>query len=146
MLTINPTVVNQRHSGTPLSHHLIKYGSQELQHEIVSNSNTNVNMISYKWNLVIHEYAYLSVEAFKTVINREDFQQINHYRGNGTHLHYLLSFPEFGAKQKLKAILMINHPKINLKLKNKYEKTVLDIAREKGLSDMITIIESKIKV
>ena len=106
----------------------------------------NIGKIWYMWNLALHEYSYLSVDAFKTVINRADFQHINHIRGNGTHLHYLLSFPEFGAKQKAKAIAMINHPKIDLTLKDGNEKTVLDIAREKGFSDIAKIIESKMEV
>ena len=44
----------------------------------------------------------------------------------------------------LKAIAMINHPDIDLSIQSRCGQTALEIAREKGLDDMVELIESKI--
>ena len=39
---------------------------------------------------------------------------------------------------------MINHPNIDLSIQDGNGKTALDIAREKGLDDIVELIESKL--
>ena len=44
-----------------------------------------------------------------------------------------------------RAVALINHPMIDLTLKDRDDKTALDVAREKQLSDMVHLIESKLR-
>ena len=39
---------------------------------------------------------------------------------------------------------MINHPNIDLSIQDDKGKTALDIAREKGIDDIVELIESKL--
>ena len=76
-------------------------------------------------------------------------ERINHVRRKNTHLLYCLKFPprnSFNSENEniLKAIAMINHPNIDLSIQDDKGKTALDIAREKGIDDIVELIESKL--
>ena len=64
--------------------------------------------------------------------------------GKQTCLHEYLRLRYNGSLDK--AIAMINHPKIDLSIRDEYGRTALDIAREQGLDDIAALIESKIAV
>ena len=140
----DPNIVNHHSevSDMPVSHYIALYGSKELEMEIMENPNTDVNLLC--GNMPLHAYALLSYEAFAILINRDDFEHLNHFDCQ-THLHLCLACHN-AHENRLKAIAMINHSDIDLSIQNRNGKTALDIARVKGLDDMVELIESKISI
>ena len=131
-------------TGIPVSHYVAKHGSEELQLEVFSNPNTDVNMLYEEYPL--HIFPDLPIETFKTIINRSEYEHVNYVHEYGyTDLIRSLKWSSSNDVFLDRAVALINHPMIDLTLKDRDDKTALDVAREKQLSDMVHLIESKLR-
>ena len=106
-------------------------------------SSFDVNLLSAT-DMPLHEYGRLSMNVFKIIINREDFDNINGVRSNRTpYLHFCLMRQNEGDR-RLKAIAMIHNPKIDLSIVDSNGKTAFDIAYEQGHNDIAGLIFKKV--
>ena len=127
---------------TPVSHYVAKYGSEDLQLEVFSNPNTDANVL--RDEIPLHRYANIPLEAFQVIINRPDFNQINYCDEYHNHLHFTLSCHAENENIS-KAVAMINHPQIDLSIQDGDGRTALDIATERGLTEIVEVIESRLQ-
>ena len=127
---------------TPVSHYVAKYGSEDLQLEVFSNPNTDVNVLHDE--IPLHIYANITLEAFQVIINRPDFNQINYCDEYHSHLHLTLGCHAENENIS-KAVAMINHPQIDLSIQDGDGRTALDIATERGLTEIVELIESRLQ-
>ena len=144
MIGQDPDIVNycSETTDTPVSHYVAKYGYEDLQLEVFSNPNTDVNVL--RDEIPLHRYENIPLEAFQVLINRPDFNQINCYTECHTYLHFTLCF-HAENENILKAVAMINHPRIDLSKQDHYGHTALDIATERGLTEIVELIESRLE-
>ena len=78
------------------------------------------------------------------IINRPDFNQINYCDEYHNHLHFTLSCHAENENIS-KAVAMINHPQIDLSIQDGDGRTALDIATERGLTEIVELIESRLQ-
>ena len=144
MISQDPGIVNycSETTDTPVSHYVAKYCSEDLQLEVFSNPNTDVNVLHDE--IPLHIYANITLEAFQVIINRPDFNQINYCDEGHTYLHFALCFHD-EHENISKAVAMIKHPRIDLGTQDGGGRTALDIATERGLREIVELIESRLQ-
>ncbi len=107
--------------------------------DIVSKEILAVNNMQIHNNIALHEYGTSPFEVFKLVLERSDFEEINHSNGSFTLVHFVLQHIDVGDN-KLKAVAMINDSRIDLSIKDFTGRTALDIALEKRLHEIVRLI------
>lgn len=144
MIGQDPDIVNycSETTNTPVSHYVAQYGSEDLQVEVFSNQNTDVNILCDE--IPLHRYANIPFEAFQVLINRPDFNQINYCDKGQPYLHFALCFHAENENIS-KAESMIKHPQIDLSIQDDAGRTALDVARYRGLTDIVELIESRLQ-
>ena len=144
MIRQDPDVVNycSETTDTPVSHYVAQYGSEDLQLEVFSNPNTDVNVIHD--GIPLHRYANIPLEVFQVLINRSDFNQINYCDEGHTYLHFALCFHDENESIS-KAVAMIKHPRIDLGTQDHHGYTALDVARYQELTEIVELIESRLQ-
>ena len=132
--------INYARNGFPVSEvvaHQWEDSTQKLMRDPVAASTFLHN------GRALHVYGNISFEAFQVILNRADFEQVNYYDGINTQLHFTLQC-HTELDNKLKATEMINHPHIDLSIRDYQGRTALDIASERGLTEIVELIETKI--
>ena len=119
----------------------------EFQQRMFSSKRLDINKlyIGEACTVAVHEFDALSVEAFKTIINRPSYMRHNHVCPNAEaflvftlDVHHELH--DYHSIEK--AMLLIDNPKCDIYIKHE-GKTLIEIALSSGLNNVVTQLHDK---
>lgn len=146
----DPMIVNHcsEVTGIPVTHYIAQHGTEALQMKVFSELATDVNALYDTGHtvLALHQYEDVSAAAFQAIVTRRDFKHVNYHDGFKTMLHfhlYCCCISGADSVHRFKAITLLNHPEIDLTLKDYRGRTALDVAKTGGLEDIHALINRK---